>query len=260
VILHQGYLGGTLLFERDLRRHGCRAELELAETATTVYSCARMTPASVFINGVKVWIEITSFPAGIEKQIIAKLSKAFPQFEPGTNTLETGLNNPNPSGHIPDYLFNLGLAYKDGVQGTFHFRELWIEPVQRVKARMESERLAVMSALGLRGMTRNEFVHRSYPAGSGARMTTGVPRFGPKLLPRYIWEDVPAGLVPLVALATTVGVDVPVSQLLIDVASVAFETDFVKKGRNLERLGIAGLDPAAIIALFAGEGPSEMGE
>ena len=252
VLLHQGYLAGALLFERNLRTYDCHAEVVLAETGTSVYSCARMAPNAVFVNGVKAWTEITSFPAGVEEQIIAMLGKAFPQLEPGTNTLETGLNNPNPSGHIPDYVFNLGLAKDDRARGTFHFRELWTEPVQRVKAQMESERLAVMSAMGFDGLTRDEFVRRCYPPGSGTRILAGAPRIGPELLPRYIWEDVPAGLVPLVALAAASGVKAPVCQMILDVVCLLFEADFVENGRNLQQLGIGELGPGEIIALFKG--------
>jgi opine dehydrogenase len=252
VILHQGCTGGAFLFAQELRRHDCTAHIHLAETVNTVYLCGRQGLTSVFVKGVKAWLEITSFPAGSEEQILSRLDGTFPSFAPGTNSLETGLNNPNPMVHVPSYLGNLGLvgATSEAAQGTLYLGEIISEPVDRLVHLLDAERLAVMAALGLRAISYDDFGTRCYPPG--ASMTSGVPRFGPKLLPRFIEEDVPAGLVPIASLAAKVGINVPITRLLIDLASTLWKVDFVQTGRNLRCFGLADLDAEGVVAAFAG--------
>jgi len=58
---------------------------------------------------------------------------------------------------------------------------------------------------------------------------------------RYITEDVPYGLVPLAQLARGFGVDIPIIDATIRMASLINEADYYKQGMSLEELGIAGL-------------------
>ena len=45
----------------------------------------------------------------------------------------------------------------------------------------------------------------------------------------------------------------PVTRLLIDLASLVWQVDFMETGRNLHRFGVADLDPTALVAAFAGK-------
>ena len=254
VILHQGCVGVAYLFERELLRHGCQASTLLAETTNTAYFSGRPGPTSVFVQGVKAWLELTCFPAGSEQEVIDRLGGAFTQFTPGTNSLETGLNNPNPMVHVPAYLLNLSLVGEkpDVSGGTLYLDDVINEPVDRFVELLDEERLAVMEAFGLNKVSRDEFGTRAYPPGS--ILESDLPRFGPTLLPRFIEEDVPAGLVPIVSLAALVGIDTPVTKLLIDLASLVWGVDFMETGRTIDNFGMGNLDPTGVVAAFAGNG------
>lgn len=251
VVLHQGYVAGALHFRQRLHQAGCTAQIQIAESINALYLCAVQAPGRVYIKGIKAWLEVTAYPASDTSTVFAKLAGAFPQFEPGRNSLETSLNNPNPIVHPAAYLFNQGLleltTHPIG-QGALHFDELMTPPIQEIAFRLDEERLALLGALGLTGISRPEFSRRCYP--EGAVMRDGFPRFGPKLLPRFIYEDIATGLVPMASLAERAGVSMPVTRLLIDVASLLTHVNFWETGRTLETLGLAEMSLSNIVQLF----------
>jgi len=55
---------------------------------------------------------------------------------------------------------------------------------------------------------------------------------------RYLWEDVPMGLVPMSDVAGAVGVETPAIDRLIDEASGILGRDLRRAGRTLDKLGL----------------------
>jgi opine dehydrogenase len=69
---------------------------------------------------------------------------------------------------------------------------------------------------------------------------------------RYIFEDVPFGLVPLASLAKIAGVEVPVIESTISLANALHGVDYRAEGRCAETMGISGMDVEAIAKLVLG--------
>ena len=69
---------------------------------------------------------------------------------------------------------------------------------------------------------------------------------------RYIFEDLPTGLVPFSALGKAMGVPTPTMNAIVEVGNILLERNFWAEGRSLERLGLAGLSAAEIKAKVAG--------
>jgi len=70
---------------------------------------------------------------------------------------------------------------------------------------------------------------------------------------RYIFEDVPMSLVPIAALGARFGVRVRGMESIIRLACIAHHTDYWRRGRTLERLGLEGLSVSEITA-YVNEG------
>ena len=105
------------------------------------------------------------------------------------------------------------------------------------------ERDAVLKAFGIKPSARGSF----YEQNKDAAWTRDPCEVGPPdLRHRYISEDVPFGLVPLAWLGDLAGVSTPISDAMIDLASLANRADYRRKGLSLKRLGLGGLDPAGI--------------
>ena len=63
---------------------------------------------------------------------------------------------------------------------------------------------------------------------------------------RYITEDLPYGLVPMVHLARQFKVATPIIDGIIALASVVNQTDYLKEGLSLKDLGLQGLNKEQI--------------
>ena len=68
---------------------------------------------------------------------------------------------------------------------------------------------------------------------------------------RYIFEDLPTGLVPMTMLARTVGVPTPAMDAIVELLCIMTGIDYRSQGRTLERLGLAGKTPDEIIQLIS---------
>lgn len=70
---------------------------------------------------------------------------------------------------------------------------------------------------------------------------------------RYIFEDVPMSLVPMVTLGQLLDVPMPTIHGVVQMANVIHGMDYCQSGRTVERLGLKGYT-AQMIREFAEEG------
>jgi opine dehydrogenase len=166
--------------------------------------------------------------------------------------------------HPPGMLMNAGWIEATG--GDFLFYNQGITPgVARVTAAVDAERMAVAAALGVPAIpflqTFYEFgatTAEAYASGDIARACresapNATIKSPPSLDDRYIHEDVGTGLVPMAALGRLAGVPTPTMDALVHLASLALGIDFARTGLTLEKLGVAGMTPQALLR-FVEEG------
>ena len=77
----------------------------------------------------------------------------------------------------------------------------------------------------------------------GPYQATGTPN---SWAHKYIAEDVPVGLMPMLALAQAAGVPTPAIDSVIRLATILAGTDFADTSRTLDRMGLAAMDAAQI--------------
>jgi opine dehydrogenase len=70
------------------------------------------------------------------------------------------------------------------------------------------------------------------------------------LCTRYLLEDIPMGLVPMVSLGKMLGVDVPRMETVVNLAELLIGRDLRSSGRTLENLGLAGMSVDQIRAFL----------
>lgn len=249
VVLNPGYFGGTIVFRNIFTKHGVKCPI-LAETMILLYATRIVGPGVVGIQDIKRWLPIAALPASRTDEVLEMLRPAFPQLAAADSVLETGINNPNPVIHVPTTLLNWGRTHSEGQASNFEFSEWITPPIKPIVDMVDKERLAVANAAGVKGISHDDFVKLSY----GGRKKDVVQRVGEvppsaTIVPeRYITEDVPTGLVPLVSLGEMLGVRMPVTRLMIELAGVIKGIDYWKEGRTLERLGLGNLDIEGIKA------------
>jgi opine dehydrogenase len=254
VLLNPGHTGGSLHFAAVLRGAGCKADVGLCETVTLTYICRMPAPARVEIYRRTAHLRCAAFPGRRTANLVAEIQMLFPDVVAAENVLETGLSNINAIMHPAGMLGNAGWIEKTG--GDFYYYREGITPsIAAWIEKVDEERLEMMSRLGL---SRARFVEIFYQAGltSGEASASGsvyraisesepnrAIRSPASLNHRYIKEDVGYGLVPMAEIGRLLGVQTPVIDALITLASVATGTDYRETGLTRAKMGLNGLRP-----------------
>jgi opine dehydrogenase len=259
VVLNPGRTGGSLEFNQVLRRCGCQANITIAEAETLVYASRSDGPAQARIFRIKEAVPLAALPATHTARALEALAPAYPQFIDGTSVLHTGLNNMGAIFHPALTLLNAGRIESTG--GEFQFYIEGVTPsVARVLEVLDRERVTVAAALGIRARTATEWLKMAYHA-TGSNLFEAIQNqtgyYGiraPRTLNhRYIVEDVPMSLVPIAALGQQYGVSVWGMDSIVRLACFVHHTDYWRRGRTLEKLGIANLSVDEVMRLVVGK-------
>ena len=247
IVLHPGRTLGAIEFSQVLRLSGCRADVTVAEAETFIYASRSEGPAQARIFRIKNTVPVAALPSSRNEQVLAALSPAYPQFIDGGDVLHTSLNNMGAIFHPALTLLNAGRIESTG--GKYQFYMEGVTPsVARVLEVLDSERVTVAAALGIRAQTGLEWLERAYNARGDTLYEAIQAQEGyagimapATLSHRYITEDVPMSLVPIVSLASQYGVSVRGMDSIIRLACIVHRTDYYRRGRTLDKLGISEL-------------------
>jgi opine dehydrogenase len=244
VILHPGRTCGALEFAKVLRDSGCVADVTIAEAETFIYASRSDGPAQARIFRIKEAVPLAALPATRTQCVLDAIHPAYPQFIDGVNVLHTGLNNMGAIFHPALTLLNAG--WIERTHGDYQFYIDGVTPsVARVLEVLDRERVTVASSLGIRARTSLEWLELAYDA-RGEDLHEAIHNqpgyYGIKAPPtlnhRYIFEDVPMSLVPIVSLGTRYGVSVRGMDSIIRLGSIIHRTDYWRRGRTIEKLGL----------------------
>ena len=254
IVLHPGRTGGCLEMAEVLRTIGCKAKVLLAEAETLIYACRSDGPTQARLFRIKDSVPVAALPSTRTAEVLEALQSAFPQFIDGGTVLHTGLNNMGAIFHPALTLLNAGRIESTG--GEFQFYIDGVTPsVARVLEALDRERVTVAAAVGIRARTALEWLHLAYNA-TGETLHEAIHnqsgyrgiKAPPTLRHRYIFEDVPASLVPIAAFGQRYGVSVEVIDSIIRLACVVEHTDYWRRGRTLDKMGIDGLSVSELSA------------
>ena len=248
VLLHPGRTCGALEFAKVLRDQGCTADVTIAEAETFIYASRSDGPAQARIFRVKEAVPLAALPAIRTQSVLDAIHPAYPQYIDGVNVLHTGLNNMGAIFHPALTLLNAG--WIEQTHGDFQFYIDGVTPsVARVLEVLDRERVTVASALGIRARTALEWLKLAYDT-TGEDLHEAIHNqpgyYGIKapttLNHRYIFEEVPMSLVPIASLGMRYGVSVRGMESIIRLGSFIHRTDYWRRGRTVEKLGLEQWD------------------
>jgi opine dehydrogenase len=244
VVLHPGRTLGAIEFKKVLCDQHCAADVTIADAETFIYASRSDGPAEARIFRIKEAVPLAALPASRTQQVTEALAPAYPQFIDGVSVLHTGLSNTDAIFHPALTLLNAGRI--ESTYGDYQFYIEGVTPsVARVLEVLDRERVTGAASLGIRARTALEWLQLAYDAtGEDLNETihnqTGY--YGVKapstLNHRYIFEDVPMSLVPIAALGQHYGVSVRGMDAVIRLACIIHHTDYWRRGRTLDKLGI----------------------
>jgi opine dehydrogenase len=252
VLLHPGRTCGAIEFAKVLRDLKCTADVTIAEAETFLYASRSDGPAQSRIFRIKEAVPLAALPAIRTRHVLDTIHEAYPQYIDGGNVLQTGLNNMGAIFHPALTLLNAGRI--ESTHGDYEFYIDGATPsVARVLEALDRERVTVAASLGIRARTAQEWLKMAYNT-TGEDLHEAIQNqpgyYGIKapatLNHRYIFEDVPMSLVPIAALGTRYGVSVRAMDSIIRLACIIHRTDYWRKGRTLEKLGVDNLSVGEI--------------
>jgi opine dehydrogenase len=253
LVLNPGRTGGAIEVDNVLRERSCPAEVTVAETQSFIYRSRSTGPAEAQIFRIKDAVPLAALPASRTNRVLEVLRTAFPQFVDGTSVLHTGLNNVWSVLHPALALLNA--ARIESTAGEFSFYVDGVTPaVARLLEVLDGERVAVARGLGVHAQTAMEWLQAAYDS-RGDKLREAVlsnPAYKDVKAPRslnhrYLLEDVPMSLVPIVGLGRRHGVSVKAMDGVVRLACIVQGTDYRRRGRRLRRLGITRLSASELL-------------
>jgi opine dehydrogenase len=252
IILHPGRTCGAIEFAKVLRDRNCSTDVTIAEAETFIYASRSDGPAQARIFRIKDAVPLAALPATRTSGVLEAINPAYPQFIDGINVLHTGLNNMGAIFHPALTILNAG--WIEATHGNFQFYIDGVTPsVAHLLEALDRERVTVASSMGIRARTSLEWLKLAYDT-DGENLHDAIHNqpgyYGinapPSLNHRYIFEDVPMSLVPIAAMGERYGVSVRGIDSIIRLACIIHHTDYWRRGRTLERLGLNQLSVSEV--------------
>jgi opine dehydrogenase len=262
IVLNPGRTGGALEVSQVIRKNNPAVRPFIAEAQTLLYASRVTNPGQVHIYGIKNSVPVATLPAYHITDVLPMIRKALPQFVPGDNVLKTSMDNIGAVFHPAITVLNAGRI--EDTHGDFEYYVEGVTPaVASVLEAIDRERVEVANALGIRANTAREWLYLAYDAPGktlfdAMRANTGYNGIkAPGVINhRYITEDVPTSLVPIVSIGEMLGVPTPAMRAMIYLASAMHGIDYWSEGRTVDRLGIEHLSVKDIRFLVVGAEPS----
>jgi opine dehydrogenase len=236
-----------------LRAAGCRARVLLGEANTFPLAARCVGPAEAVIFGTKEEIQAAALPATRTSDLLAAWRALLPMLSPARSVLHTGLANVGAILHPVITLYNAERIVRGD---SFDFYTEGVTPrIASVLAAADAERLSIARAYGVAVRSLPAWIAAAYghcaqtvqaavggnPAYRGIKAPTTLEH-------RYLLEDVPTGLIPLLALGRRAGLALPTLRRLVTLAGTALGGSPWQAPRHLDVLGLEGLDIAGIRA------------
>lgn len=251
---------GSLEATKLLKESGSKADVLFCETDTLPYACRADEPGKVNVWGLKTGMSIAAFSASKTEELISDIQDVFPiPLNAAKNVLAIALSNLNMIVHCAAVLLNTGRI--EGTNGDFRFYTDGITPsVGKLEELIDAERVKVGDAYGLDLVPAVDWIKSAYPLEGNSiyELLSRNPVYAkhgsdaPKTVKhRYITEDVPNLLVPMVNFARAAGVETPLTDSLITLLSAINSDDYLGEGRNLSRLGLEGMSMDDILNMIA---------
>jgi opine dehydrogenase len=259
ILLCPGRTGGALEVRQRLQALGVTRRLLVAEAQTLLFVCRISGPGRVRVTTLKRDASLAALPARDTPEVLRRIHPLYPQFSAAADVLETGLGNMGAVLHPATTLLGTG-RIESGAPFEF-YRDMTPSIALAIEA-IDAERMAVARAYGVKTDSASDWLAHSYAGITGdtlyQRIQSNTAYHGivaPRSLDtRYLWEDVPTGLVPMIELGGLAGVAMPVSTAIVNLACAVSRRDFWGEGRNARRLGLCGLDVSAVKAFITSTG------
>ncbi len=239
IILNPGRTFGAIEFAEELKMQGVKELPQIAETQTIVYTCRKCSIDSTTIFALKKDVQIATLRGCDINYIMGMIPDCIREyFIPVSSVAVTSLSNIGMILHCAPVMMNVGWIESPKVEFKYYYDG--ISPsIAHFLEKMDAERQAVAKAGGYEVESLKQWLERTYNV-TGNNLYECIRNNDtyreidapPTINSRYIFEDVPNGLVPVEAMGREFGVSTPEITTIIDLASSVMDVDYRQKGRK----------------------------
>lgn len=244
LVIIPGNFGGFVL-RRMMKEQGCSAKITISETASLPYACRATAFDQVMIHKHKVALKLGTWPVAESDRILAAMRAYSPIYQPATNVLEVSFDNINSVLHPLPVLLSYG-AIDLSPEKFRHYIDGVTPKVSEQMAAMDEERMKFGEKFGLNLEPTLTQLKKYYGDNDAQTFYEFVNSdespykevWGHSTHSRYLTEDAPCTLTPMMLLGEKAGLTSKRFQMSIALASMLHDVDYVAKGTNLEKLGL----------------------
>ena len=229
--------------------------ITVAEMQDLIYTCRVQEQGRVTITALKKSMDIAAHDDKEYEKVISAIGEIYPQLKKAPSVLHTGFDNMGAILHPAPTLLNAGRS--ESGEDFLYYREGITPGVAAVLEEMDRERLAVAAAYGIEAASIAQWQKNAYGVEGKSfyeifqnNESYARVKADKNLSNRYITEDVPCGLVPIMELGKLAGIETPVMEGVIVLAGALLGRNFRAEGRSLKTLGLEGKTVEEIKKMF----------
>lgn len=206
VVLAPGNMGGSIEFYQTLIENKGDKDIIISEMECMMYACRKKNDTTVYIRGYKKNLGFSTFPSVCTDAEFQKIQKIYPYIIKRNSIIETGMSNINPVLHVPILLSNLSLI--DNKENILMYHEALTHSVENIVNGLDEDRCSLNQTTNRINLEPLKLIYKKWYAHQGSEGSSFVqlagenPIYYESKLPttlnhRYIFEDVPYGLIPM---------------------------------------------------------------
>ena len=236
IVINPGRTLGAFMFTKYLREAGLEMDLPIAETDTFTLTSRKVRPGVSQVFARKKLVQVAALTPEHTTSVYDDLVHSFPMMRPAESVIITSLSNIGMIFHPFASLMNIGrieceetyLHYKEGITPT----------IAKFLEKLDQERIQLGEYFGYPLHSAQQWLSDVYGVASdnlyGAlQATTQYNEISSPadINTRYIFEDIPTGIVPILELAKLANTPHKYLQLVLDLANSLYGIDFREIGR-----------------------------
>lgn len=243
IILNPGRTFGAVDFLKRLQALGVKELPHIAETQTIVYTCRKSSIDRAIIYAFKENVPIACVKGSSLDFIYSQIPACIRKYFVKVNSLGfTSFSNVGMILHCAPVLMNIGWIESEKVDFKYYYDGI-SKSVAAFLEKLDYERLSVARACGYEIESVSEWLKRTYKV-TGSNLYECIKNVEaykeidapPSINCRYIFEDVPNGLVPIEALGNSMGLETPNMTMIINLADVVTNENYRNIGRTYTKI------------------------
>lgn len=240
IVLIPGRTFGAIEFWNELDKNGVFEKPIIAETQTVIYTCRRTGSNSVRVYKFKKNVLISCLKNNNNELLFNLLPTCLVKhLRLVESILDTSFGNIGMVLHVIPVILNTGWIESDTRSFKYYYEGI-SKSISELIEKMDKERLEIGLAIGIKSLSIMEWMMSTYEV-YGENLFSCIQNNesykeidAPKTLKhRYLYEEVPCGLVPFEFLAKQLHIETPIMTSIIDMSILITNTDFRSIGRTI---------------------------